>query len=78
MQIDRNGSSGTDRKVAASAHPIPTSTKVNQAAMAQTSVHSLDRTAKVSREFRQLALIIVQELGLLLFVTELLAQKGVR
>ncbi len=46
--------------------------------MAQTSVHSLDRTAKVSREFRQLALIIVQELGLLLFVTELLAQKGVR
>lgn len=43
---------------------IPTSTKVNQAAMAQTSLHALDRTAKVAREFRQLALAISQELGL--------------
>jgi len=43
---------------------IPTSTKVNQAAMAQTSVHCMDRTAKVSREFRLLAQIIVEELGL--------------
>lgn len=43
---------------------IPTSTKVNQAAMAQTSLHSLDRSAKVSREFRQLALHLAEELGL--------------
>lgn len=43
---------------------IPTSTKVNQAAMAQMSLHALDRTAKVSREFRQLAIEIVRELGL--------------
>lgn len=35
---------------------ISTSTKINQAAMAQTSLRALDRTAKVSREFRQLAL----------------------
>jgi chromosome partitioning protein len=49
---------------------IPTSTKVNQAAMAQTSVHGMDRTAKVAREFRQLALTIVQELGLTLDVEE--------
>lgn len=43
---------------------IPTSTKVNQAAMAQTSLHGLDRSAKVSREFRQLAALIARELGL--------------
>jgi chromosome partitioning protein len=43
---------------------IPTSTKVNQAAMAQTSLHGLDRSAKVSREFRELAALIVRELGL--------------
>ncbi|NMG29628.1 ParA family protein [Aromatoleum evansii] len=34
---------------------IPTSTKVNQAAIAQTSLHGLDRSAKISREFRELA-----------------------
>jgi chromosome partitioning protein len=43
---------------------IPTSTKVNQAAMAQTSLHGLDRSAKVSREFRQLAILLARELGL--------------
>jgi chromosome partitioning protein len=42
---------------------IPTSTKVNQAAMAQTSLHSLDRTAKVSREFRSLAYALATQLG---------------
>lgn len=44
---------------------IPTSTKVNQAAMAQTSIQKIDRTAKVAREFRKLALYISQELGFL-------------
>lgn len=43
---------------------IPTSTRVNQAAMAQTSLHALDRTAKVSREFRTLALLLADELNL--------------
>lgn len=43
---------------------ISTSTKINQAAMAQTSLRALDRTAKVSREFRQLALELARELGL--------------
>lgn len=43
---------------------ISTSTKVNQAAMAQSSLHTLDRNAKVSREFRQLAFNLVKELGL--------------
>ena len=43
---------------------ISTSTKVNQAAMAQSSLHALDRTAKVSREFRQLACELARELGL--------------
>lgn len=43
---------------------IPTSTKVNQAAMAQTSLHTIDRSAKVSREFKQLAIVIGDALGL--------------
>jgi chromosome partitioning protein len=43
---------------------IPTSTKVNQSAIAQMSLHALDRTAKVSREFRSLAEVIVKQLGL--------------
>lgn len=43
---------------------IPTSTKVNQAAMAQTSIQKIDRTAKVAREFRKLAVYVSQELGL--------------
>lgn len=43
---------------------IPTSTKVNQAAMAQTSLHGMDRTAKVTREFKQLATHLAKELGL--------------
>lgn len=41
---------------------ISTSTKINQAAIAQMSLHALDRTAKVAREFRQLAAAIAQEL----------------
>jgi chromosome partitioning protein len=49
---------------------ISSSTKVNQAAMAQTSVHGLDRSSKVSREFRQLANFIIQELGLNLATEE--------
>lgn len=43
---------------------ISTSTKINQAAIAQTSLHALDRTAKVAREFRQLAATIAQQLAL--------------
>jgi chromosome partitioning protein len=43
---------------------IPTSTKVNQAAMAQTSLHNLDRSARVSREFYQLAQYIAKELDI--------------
>ncbi|OWY38941.1 partitioning protein [Xenophilus sp. AP218F] len=43
---------------------IPTSTRVNQAAMAQTSLHSLDRSAKVAREFRALAQLIATQLAL--------------
>ncbi|MCD4484565.1 AAA family ATPase [Chromobacterium vaccinii] len=43
---------------------IPTSTRVNQAAMAQTSLHSLDRSAKVTREFRALAQLLAQQLQL--------------
>lgn len=43
---------------------IPTSTKVAQAAIAQSSIHSIDRTSKVAREFRELAKWLVQELAL--------------
>jgi chromosome partitioning protein len=43
---------------------ISTSTKVNQAAVMQQSLHALDRTSKVAREFRQLAASLVQTLEL--------------
>lgn len=43
---------------------ISTSTKINQAAIAQMSLHALDRSSKVAREFRQLAATVVRELGL--------------
>lgn len=43
---------------------IPTSTKINQAAMMKTNISKLDRTAKVSREFRKLAYWIVNELAI--------------
>ena len=43
---------------------IPTSTKVNQAAVAQTSIHGIDRTSKVAREFRELAKYIAKAIGL--------------
>jgi chromosome partitioning protein len=43
---------------------IPTSTKVNQSAIAQMSLHALDRTSKVAREFRRLAEIIAKQLNL--------------
>jgi chromosome partitioning protein len=43
---------------------IPTSTKVNQAAMAQTSLHVIDRTAKVTREFKELTQYIMDELNM--------------
>ena len=44
---------------------IPSSTKVNQSAIAQMSLHALDRTSKVSREFRHLAEYIAELLNLL-------------
>ncbi|RRD89234.1 ParA family protein [Conchiformibius steedae] len=40
---------------------IPPSTKINQAAMAQTSIQKIDRTAKVAKAFRQLAAWVVEE-----------------
>ncbi len=43
---------------------ISTSTKVNQAAVMQQSLHALDRTSKVAREFRQLAGSLMQTLAL--------------
>ncbi|MGF6613084.1 chromosome partitioning protein [Paraburkholderia sp. WSM4175] len=43
---------------------ISTSTKVNQAAVMQQSLHALDRTSKVAREFRQLASSLVRTLEL--------------
>jgi chromosome partitioning protein len=43
---------------------IPTSTKVNQAAMGQMSLHAIDRTAKVTREFKELARFIAAELNM--------------
>lgn len=43
---------------------ISTSTKVNQAAVMQSSLHKLDRSAKVSREYRELADGLIVSLGL--------------
>lgn len=43
---------------------IPSSTKVNQSAIAQISLHALDRTAKISREFKALAELIAKQLNL--------------
>lgn len=43
---------------------IPTSTKINQAAIAQTSIQKIDRTSKVAREFRKLALWVTKELDI--------------
>lgn len=43
---------------------IPSSTKINQAAMAQTSIREIDHTAKVAREFRRLALWLAEALDL--------------
>ncbi len=43
---------------------IPTSTKVNQSAIAQMSLHDIDRTAKVSREFKKLAEWVATQLNL--------------
>lgn len=43
---------------------IPTSTKVAQAAIAQSSIHAIDRTSKVAREFKELTRWLVSELGL--------------
>lgn len=43
---------------------IPTSTKVNQAAMAQISLFDLDKNARITKEFQRLADFIVLELGL--------------
>lgn len=43
---------------------IPPSTKVNQAAMAKTSLHAIDRNARVTRESRQLASFVADALGI--------------
>ncbi|MFM0265528.1 ParA family protein [Paraburkholderia sediminicola] len=43
---------------------ISTSTKVNQAAVMQQSLHALDRTSKVAREYRQLSTELIKMLGL--------------
>jgi chromosome partitioning protein len=43
---------------------IPTSTKVAQAAIAQSSIHAIDRTSKVAREFKELAKWLVNKIGL--------------
>jgi chromosome partitioning protein len=44
---------------------IPSSTKVNQSAIAQCSVHALDRTSKVAKEYRRLAEVIAKQLHLI-------------
>jgi chromosome partitioning protein len=44
---------------------IPSSTKVNQSAIAQMSLHALDRSSKVAREFRRLAEYLAEYLDLL-------------
>jgi len=44
---------------------IPTSTKVNQSAIARVSLHELDKRAKVSRAFKQLAEVIAEKLNLI-------------
>lgn len=49
---------------------ISTSTKINQAAMAKLSLSSLDRSAKVAREFRMLARSVALSIGLLVSETE--------
>ena len=43
---------------------IPTSTKVPQSAIAKQSIHQIDRTSKVAREYRDLANLITKELGI--------------
>lgn len=43
---------------------ISTSSKIGRAALEKKSVHSVDRTAKVSREYRELALWLIDELKL--------------
>lgn len=43
---------------------IPSSTKVTHAAAMQTGIRGIDRTAKVSREFRDLAKWVAKEMGL--------------
>ncbi|ASF47313.1 ParA family protein [Methylovulum psychrotolerans] len=43
---------------------IPTSTKVNQSAIAQMSLRELDRTSKVAREYKRLAELLVERLQL--------------
>lgn len=43
---------------------VSTSTKVQQAAFGKVSIHSIDRTAKVAREFRQVAQWVGKEVGL--------------
>lgn len=43
---------------------ISTSTKINQAAMVQSSIHALDRSSKVAREFKALARHIAEVIGM--------------
>lgn len=43
---------------------ISTSTKINQAAATQVSVHSIDRGSKVAREYRKLAEYVAEQCGI--------------
>jgi chromosome partitioning protein len=45
---------------------ISTSTKVNQTAIAQCSLHALDRTSKIAREYKRLAEIVCTKLELVI------------
>ena len=49
---------------------IPTSTKINQAAMAQTSIQKIDHAAKVAKAFRKLAIWVADECQLATNKTE--------
>lgn len=43
---------------------IPTSTKINQAAATQMSIHSIDRTSKVAKAYKELAKYIIDQCGI--------------
>lgn len=49
---------------------IPSSVNVNKAAAAQASIHSVDRTSKVARKYKELAEYIVDQCGIKIEKTE--------